>query len=1771
MDIVNCMRIAMRKPLPPSSRYVALTLLLFFAAMGPLCAQNFSAHNWYFGDSGFGVRFSRADNSASLLSNKAAAFAGTGGSAVVTDPVNGNLLFYTDGSNVFDVTHTLMPNGSGLTANTSGNQPVVVAKVPGSSTQYYVITNTANGAAGGTIAYSIVDMAEFGNAAFPTPALGDVAGATKNTVIGGLTNRSEAMMVVLHENERDFWLITHENGAPNYSVTLFDNTGTGPIGTTTYTTGLIRLAANFSYHPGVQRIAVSPQESNRDIEILNFDPATGQLTFFQRILNTAVAGTTNQAIYDTEWSNNGQYLYISRHGEAGIPADAVQYDLQNPTTTLASVLPQPNTIFRSFGLQMAPDSAIYHLYQASSGGPFLLGAMTNTDTVASEVLYDPSAFNSNPNFNGMQFPSFAPKDSIAFTVTFTYEGTCANAPTTFYPTVDPAADSLIWNFGDGNVSNAWSPVHTYDQGGGFLVEVVAFLNGDTAYSSQPINITQFDLQLTLVQDTTACVCELPVNNGVGGCPDDTSDDFEVSVQAQGGIAPQYQWFGPGGLLAGQNTETLRPDSAGYYYVVATDGACSAYAGVNIKEYDSLDQRANIWYFGNNAGIDFNPLPDNPAVAIQGPLATPEGTSVISDRNGQVIFSTDGFSIFDKLNTDITPPGGIGGENGSTQSALIIPVPGDETLYYIFTTREIYGSGTYEVRYSLYDLKLNNGVGGLAEYNQLLFGPSTERITGNDNWLIAHEFGNNSFRAYRITANGISNPVISDIGSDHSIAIAENGQGYMKLGAQNRLVVALSTPGVSNVVEVFDFIDSTGSVTNFRTADLQSTTGQVYGVEVSPGGNKLFASLTDASSTLYEFAFDSLGMPYLKQSVAQAGELGAIQIAPDGQLYVAINGSTSLGMFQAQEDTTSLSPITNLQPFNLAAGTTSTLGLPNFIQSISNPTTSPNFSFTGLCLGDSTQFTATGKDPAIDKFDWVFGDGQSAIDSGAQVAHLYAMPGTYYVELTIRNKCENPVQVFRDTLTINDVPPDPSTAMAICAGGAVLDANPQDLPGFTYVWSTGDSTETITVTQQAMYNVTVTDALGCSTDGTFLAADNRPQVELGPNTTLCQNSPVAPLDAQNPGAVYAWELNGAPTGTSQTQAVSTATPGLFEYKVLVTDPVTNCFIRDSTTFTINESPTFNVTNNSPIACNTTTGEITINFTAPASSLFSYFISGPSAVPSGTDQSAGAAITTAPNLSAGTYGVTVTDQVSGCATITTTSLDTDALTVDPVTLTTTCDPIALDVTVNATPGPLAYPLSYRVFDNNTSAVVESGSVPAGTTFTTDPTVGLPSNNQEYVVEVRTNDGCVATSQPVTVNQDPTVPVTLATDPCSDPITITATGGDTWLWSGPGTLTNANQSTVTVDDVPQGNNTFNLTVSGAGFCALDTAITINVNNDVQAAFTQSDECSDQVTLMASPAGPYTYRWYRNGALIPGGQQIVAGLADDGALFRVEVVNTVSGCVFSSPEEPVSVSGALQFTLNATPPCEGQPFTLTATPNQAGASFEWALDGTVLSGETSATLVETRGGLYDITVTSASGACSVTQNFNVVPSPVTPGTLPGSGIICPDPANPDPSTREVILDPGSDFTSYNWFRDGMALNETDPTYTATQPGTYMVELINFYGCPSSDETLLIEDCTPRITGPNAFRPSSNVQANGEYANQTFRLFTFFIDDQDFEVFIFNRWGEMVHHTNERDFRWNGGYNNNPGQPLPTGTYTYVVRFRSSYRPEEGIQEKRGGVVLLR
>ncbi len=102
------------------------------------------------------------------------------------------------------------------------------------------------------------------------------------------------------------------------------------------------------------------------------------------------------------------------------------------------------------------------------------------------------------------------------------------------------------------------------------------------------------------------------------------------------------------------------------------------------------------------------------------------------------------------------------------------------------------------------------------------------------------------------------------------------------------------------------------------------------------------------------------------------------------------------------------------------------------------------------------------------------------------------------------------------------------------------------------------------------------------------------------------------------------------------------------------------------------------------------------------------------------------------------------------------------------------------------------------------------------------------------------------------------------------------------------------------------------------------------------------------------------------------------------------------------------------------------------------------------------------------------------------------------------------------------------------------------------------TDQVSVIEDCLPQVFGPNAFRPSG--------INNKFFLFTKFLID--FEIFIYSRWGELVFHSDDKAFEWDGTLD---GKLLPAGTYAYIVRFKSEFNPDRGIIERRGGVTLLR
>src|SRR5690349_2075515 len=109
----------MKRLITNSLRSLLLLLIPLVVSMG-VNAQNLTGTNWYFGNTPQGVQFSRSDKKAALVTSPATA--GTGGGAVANSAVNGDLLFYSDGQTIYDVSNQAMPNGTGLGGNSAGNQ-----------------------------------------------------------------------------------------------------------------------------------------------------------------------------------------------------------------------------------------------------------------------------------------------------------------------------------------------------------------------------------------------------------------------------------------------------------------------------------------------------------------------------------------------------------------------------------------------------------------------------------------------------------------------------------------------------------------------------------------------------------------------------------------------------------------------------------------------------------------------------------------------------------------------------------------------------------------------------------------------------------------------------------------------------------------------------------------------------------------------------------------------------------------------------------------------------------------------------------------------------------------------------------------------------------------------------------------------------------------------------------------------------------------------------------------------------------------------------------------------------------------------------------------------------------------------------------------------------------------------------------------------------------------------------------------------------------------
>lgn len=345
-----------------------------------------------------------------------------------------------------------------------------------------------------------------------------------------------------------------------------------------------------------------------------------------------------------------------------------------------------------------------------------------------------------------------------------------------------------------------------------------------------------------------------------------------------------------------------------------------------------------WYFGNNAGIAFSS--GAPIALSNGALNTHEGVASVSDTLGNLLFYTDGVSVYDASHAQMPNGTGLQGDPSSTQSAIIVKKPFSPSIYYIFTMADV--TSTLGLRYSIVDMTLNAGLGAVISKNISVTGNTREKLTsvkhsnGIDYWILINDWSTDNIKAFLFDSSGINTtPIISSAGPIRYGASA-NALGYMKASRQNNKLAFGNW--VKGEFIIVDFDNTTGMVDSTSRLLIGPVASYSYGVEFSPDGSKLYGTILSGINLLLQFdlssANDSIIFNTCDTIAAEnnfscsAFRFGALQLGPDGKIYgVNVCDSSLLVINYPDQPAASCGFVLNGVSL---AGRTCDLGLPNLI-------------------------------------------------------------------------------------------------------------------------------------------------------------------------------------------------------------------------------------------------------------------------------------------------------------------------------------------------------------------------------------------------------------------------------------------------------------------------------------------------------------------------------------------------------------------------------------------------------------------------------------------------------------------------------------------------------------------------------------------------------------------------------------------------------------------------------------------------------------------------
>ncbi len=523
-------------------------------------------------------------------------------------------------------------------------------------------------------------------------------------------------------------------------------------------------------------------------------------------------------------------------------------------------------------------------------------------------------------------------------------------------------------------------------------------------------------------------------------------------------------------------------------------------------------------------------------------------------------------------------GGLLGDPSSTESAIVVPYPQRDSLYYLFT---VDNEGQEDgLCYSIINMNLEGGLGNITDDKNIpLETPVSEKVTAirhqnkEDIWLITHGWETDSFFVYSITETGLNTePLIFEVGYPHEDIglIGNNAVGYMRV-APNGEKIALVLQ-VDKLIEIYDFDNSTGEVSN--PISIPDTAGGCYGVEFSPDASKLYIT-----SLYHLYQIDLLaGTPEeIIDSYTLIGSsdvpiyFGALQLATDGKIYMCHKFSEYLGVIN---NPTELGTDCNFDLYGqYLGGRTSQMGLPNFIQTYFLP---PDFTYIDYCYKDSTIFIIEDI-TNIDSVLWNFGDPSSNLENTSELfspKHLFTQVGDFQVILTIYR---GGVAYLKELIIkINPLPEiDLGQDTIICINDTILlDAYTENV---NYLWNDFSTDSVLNIYNTETYWVQLSDIYtNCKNSDTInLIVSSPPDFSLGNDTSFCLNDSII-LSLSYPNSSFLWSDFSTDT--------SIVIYNIGTYWLEITDSIT-CVNSDTIVINNYDLPIVNLGNDTIICPNT----------------------------------------------------------------------------------------------------------------------------------------------------------------------------------------------------------------------------------------------------------------------------------------------------------------------------------------------------------------------------------------------------------------------------------------------------------------------------------------------------------------------------------------------------------------------------------------------------------